>query len=125
MPNYDSSFFDPPAPLAFVTLINPENNLEINDVPMLLDTGADVSLLPQVFVEKLNINLSNSQQATLAGFNDLKSVSYLVKLHLLIEGLTFRGEYYIINQDYGIIGRNILNLLKVQFDGKNLRWDIL
>lgn len=97
MPNYDLSFFDPPAPLAFVTLINPENNLEINDVPMLLDTGADVSLVPQVFVEKLNIDFSISKQTTLAGFNDSKSTSHLVKLHLLIEGLTSRGDYYLIN----------------------------
>ena len=52
MPDYNSDFFNPPAPIAYVTLRNPENNAEVIDVPMLLDTGADATLLPHIFVEK-------------------------------------------------------------------------
>jgi hypothetical protein len=57
MPAYDSSFFTPPAPLARVTLRNPETRAIVVDVPMLLDTGADVTLLPQDSVDQLGINV--------------------------------------------------------------------
>ena len=47
MPAYDSNRFALPAPLALVNLRDPETGAVQTDVPMLLDTGADVSLLPQ------------------------------------------------------------------------------
>lgn len=46
MPRYDTAQFEPPAPLAQVTLRNPDTGTISSDVPMLLDTGADVSLIP-------------------------------------------------------------------------------
>jgi hypothetical protein len=47
MPAYDAARFDPPAPLAQVTLRNLDTGAVWSDVPMLLDSGADVSLVPQ------------------------------------------------------------------------------
>ena len=123
MANYDSARFSPPAPLASVILRNPENGLEEKDVPMLLDTGSDVTLVPRTYAKKLN--LSVSREFELAGFDNRKSFNQTAELHLMFEGKTFRGEYFLIEQDYGIIGRNILNFLHLQFDGMNLRWKIL
>lgn len=125
MANYDFAHFSPPAPLADIILRNPENNLEEKDVPMLLDTGSDVTLVPQIHAAKLIIDLSSSRQFELAGFDNKRSFSQTVNLHIVFEGKTFRGEYFLIEQDYGIIGRNILNLLNIQFDGKNQLWKIL
>ena len=71
------------------------------------------------------MNLSAGQQYELAGFDNKKSFSYAVKLHLIFEEKTFRGEYFLIDQEYGIIGRNVLNFLNLQFDGKNLLWKIM
>jgi hypothetical protein len=53
MPAYDSSQFDPPAPTAQVTLRNLDSSATKSDVPMLLDTGADVTLIPQAAVDTL------------------------------------------------------------------------
>src|SRR5687768_10248381 len=50
---YDDARFDPPAPVALVTVTSQELGVVIHDVPMLLDTGADVSLLPRSHVAKL------------------------------------------------------------------------
>lgn len=125
MNSYNSALFSPPAPVALVTLLNPDNNLEQLNVPMLLDTGADLTLVPQGSVENLRIDLSLSRQFELAGFDNKKSFSRVAILHLIFDGKTFRGEFPVINQNYGVIGRNILNLLKIQFDGQNLRWEIL
>jgi hypothetical protein len=46
MPAYDATLFAPPAPLARVTLRNPVSGAVLPDVPMLLDSGADVTLVP-------------------------------------------------------------------------------
>ncbi len=123
MANYNFARFSPPAPLANVVLQNPENGSEEKEVPMLLDTGSDVTLIPQIYAKRLNLFVS--REFELAGFDNKKSLGQVAKLHLIFEGKTFRGEYFLIEQDYGIIGRNILNFLNIQFDGKNSRWKIL
>lgn len=90
---------------------------------MLLDTGSDVTLVPQIYAKRLK--LSVSREFELIGFDNNKSLNQTAQLHLIFEGKTFRGEYFLIEQDYGIIGRNILNFLNIQFDGKNQFWKIL
>jgi hypothetical protein len=47
MTPYDGVRFDPPAPVALVTVTSEPLGVEVHGVPMLLDTGADVSLLPR------------------------------------------------------------------------------
>lgn len=125
MPEYNDELFFPPAQIAFVTLQNSENTIEISNVPMLLDTGADATLLPQIFVEKLGVKFSEERFFELEGFDKTKSRSRVVQLQMIFERKTFRGEFLTINQNYGIIGRNVLNSLKILFDGQNLQWEIL
>ena len=50
---YDATHFDPPAPVARVTLRAGDSGATASDVPLLLDTGADVPLLPRTIVERL------------------------------------------------------------------------
>lgn len=45
MPAYDSTLFAPPAPVARVNLRSPDSGRVQTDVLMLLDTGADVTLV--------------------------------------------------------------------------------
>ena len=125
MPDYNSDFFNPPAPLAYVNLRNPENSLEIANVPMLLDTGADATLLPRIFVEKIGVVFSATEIYELEGFDKTTSYSAIVSLQMIFEGKSFRGEFLTINQNYSVIGRNVLNSLKILFDGQSLHWKIL
>jgi len=53
MLEYDSKNYDPPAPIAYVTLRNPQNGTVIPNVPLLVDTGADATLLPLSAVSNL------------------------------------------------------------------------
>ncbi len=73
MAKYDSDRFAPPAPLAFIILRNPENGLVETDVPMLLDTGSDVTLVPQIYAKRLK--LSVSREFELVGFDNNKSLN--------------------------------------------------
>ena len=57
MPEYDGENFDPPAPVAFVVLRNPVTGVVLPDVPMLIDTGADATLLPASAVKKIGVEI--------------------------------------------------------------------
>ena len=46
MPAYDSSHYDPPAAVATVTVRPSTGGASVTNVFLLLDTGADVTLLP-------------------------------------------------------------------------------
>jgi predicted aspartyl protease len=123
--DYNSELFDPPAPIAYVTLRNSEKSIEITNVPMLIDTGADATLLPHIFVEKIGVEFSSEEFFELQGFDGNKSQSSLVRLQMIFEGKSFRVEFLTINQNYSIIGRNVLNSITILFDGQSLQWKIL
>jgi hypothetical protein len=53
MPAYDATLFDPPAPVAMVTVRSPTTGVSVDNVAMLIDTGADVTILPRAPVERL------------------------------------------------------------------------
>ena len=57
MPAYDAIRFTPPAPLALVTIRNSATGASASDVPMLLDSGADVSLAPRQAVLPLGVSI--------------------------------------------------------------------
>ncbi len=82
MPAYDATLFSPPTPLARVTLRNPENGAIWSDVPMLLDSGADVTLIPQACVNRLGATIVPDKQYELMGFDGSTSFASVVQLEL-------------------------------------------
>ncbi len=124
MPAYDSALFTPPAPVARVTLRNPNTGVTLADVPMLIDSGADVTLLPQPSVEFLGIVAEANIAYELTGFDGSQSSSQAVRADLLFQGKTFKGEFLLIHQEVGYIGRDILNHLALLLDGPGLNWEI-
>ena len=123
MPTYDTTRFEPPAPLAFVTLRNSNNGVTLPDVPMLLDTGADVTLVPQPTIQLLGLTSAQDKFYELSGFNGGISLAAVVQLDLLFLGRTFRGQFLLIDQEYGILGRNVLNSIALLLDGPHLNWE--
>ncbi len=93
------------------------------DVPMLLDTGADVTLLPGSIMTGLGVALLPGKSFELIGFEGQESRAYAVRAEMIFLGLTFRGQFLIVEQDWGIIGRNVLNAVSLTLDGPNLNWD--
>ena len=82
MSAYDASLFNPPAPLAKVTLRNRDNGNTTSDVPMLLDTGADVTLIPQSSVSQLGLTIDLNEGSELLSFDGRLSVAPAVQLDL-------------------------------------------
>ncbi len=123
MPPYDANLFDPPAPLSSVTLRNPGTNLMSSDVPMLLDTGADVTLIPSAALDQLKIGSVKNKSYQLIGFDGSTSFAPMVQLELIFCRRIFRGQYLLIDQAWGILGRNVLNAVALILDGPNHTWD--
>jgi len=55
MPRYDGLRYDPPAPVAVVKLQSFAADRSIPDVQLLIDTGADITLLPSEAVSRLGV----------------------------------------------------------------------
>lgn len=80
MPAYDAAGFDPPAPVARVTLRNPENGAVVAAVELLIDTGADITLLPRGAVEQTGSMPIGDQQYELLGFDGTRTSAPVVLL---------------------------------------------
>jgi hypothetical protein len=120
---YDATRFAPPAPLAYVTLRNRDSSKTLPNVPMLLDSGADITLIPKSALSQLGLNPDLEATYELAGFDGSISLAAAVQLELLLLGRTFKGQFLVIDQEWGIIGRNIMNSIALLFDGPRLQWE--
>ena len=123
MPTYDAVRFSPPAPIGAIDLRDAASGRIWANVPMLLDTGADVTLLPSACLNHLQIQIDPSQSYELMGFDGTRSTAVAVHLDLIFLGMTFRGRFLMIAQGEGILGRDILNHLNIAFRGPALRWE--
>lgn len=123
MPEYDAENFEPPAPVAYVTLRNPATGVLLSDVPMLIDTGADATLLPSDVVSQLGITAEENLDFEVQVFDGEIKRLKLAKLELYFLGKKFAGEYLLIDRTIGILGRNILNNVRILLDGPRAKWD--
>jgi hypothetical protein len=123
MPEYDADNFDPPAPVAYVTLRNPATGALLSDIPMLIDTGADATLLPSSAVEQLGIKPEDDTDFEVQVFDGEIKWLKLARLELYLLNKKFVGEYLLIDRSMGILGRNILNSVRILLDGPHEKWE--
>jgi len=57
------------------------------------------------------------------GFDGKTSIAHAARLDLLFLGRTFKGRFILTDNEYGILGRNILNHVSILLDGPSLTWD--
>ena len=90
---------------------------------MLIDTGADATLLPSNAVEQLGIATENDSDFEVQVFDGEIKRLKVAKLELYILGKKFAGEYLLIDRPIGILGRNILNNVRILLDGPRGKWN--
>jgi hypothetical protein len=125
MPVYDDSDFNPPAPLAHAMIRIPTSGISVDNVPMLIDSGADVSLIPRAAVAHLMESLDTAAQYELEGFDGSKSLAPAVRIELHFLGKIFRGQFLLVEGRHGVFGRNVLNAISLHLNGPSLTWDEL
>lgn len=123
MPQYDFVHFDPPAPLAEVMLVNPHTGRNLTQVMMLIDTGADVTLLPREVAQRLEIDAIPNAIYQIQGFGGDIQFAESIECQMFFLGKRFKGKFLLIDESIGILGRNILNSLPLIFDGPRQQWD--
>jgi hypothetical protein len=121
MPSYDALRYDPPAPVARVTL-RASSGATVPDVPLLLDTGADVTLLPRDAITRLGVIPDSGVQYELVGFDGKRSATQAVDLDMIFLQKAFRGRYLLIDADQGILGRDVLASVIILLDGPRQEW---
>ena len=117
-----STGFQPPAPVAIVEVRSRDSGASVSNVTMLLDSGADVSFLPRASIANLVDFDQALPQYEVEAFDGTRSAAPALSLELRFLGKSFRGQFLVINQSYGVLGRNILNNLSLVFDGPALAW---
>ena len=114
----------PPAPFVFITLRHPRTEAEVRDIAAQIDTGADRSLVPLAIVEALGLDFAGS--ITIGGVGgtteEMKLYTFLLRVHTLppqvVEVLAHLDEEYVL------IGRDILNSYRLVLDGPALKLEI-
>jgi Aspartyl protease len=124
MPSYDALRYTPPAPVAQVTL-RATSGATVSDVLLLIDTGADTTLLPSDAIRRLGITPDPALQYELLGFDGTRCTTQAVDLDMIFLQKAFRGRYLIIDSDHGILGRDVLASLALILNGPAQEWSQL
>ncbi|HUT90863.1 MAG TPA: retropepsin-like aspartic protease [Thermoguttaceae bacterium] len=122
MPGYDAELFDPPAPMATVALRTLDRQRSVPDVVMLIDSGADVSLVPESSVRRLGLETDEQRGYEVMAFDGSKRVAKSVHCDLIFLGRAYGGVYLVVEGACGILGRDVLNHLSLVLDGPRLNW---
>jgi len=117
---YTYSAGEPPYPVVILEVANPTTDVKI-ELPALVDTGADVSVLPTAKCTFLN--LVRSDLITVVGYDGTESQR---ALHIASVGI--RGgeasketvEVLLLDLPNAIVGRDILNRHRIVLDGPKL-----
>lgn len=125
MSKYDATHFNPPAPIAHVILRNMKSGAQITDVTLLLDTGADITLLPRRAVEQLGVQPLIGQDYQLQAFDGSMTSAQAVELDMIFLKRAYRGEYVLIDDDCGVLGRDVLSSVVLILDGPQQDWSEL
>ncbi len=121
MPKYDADRFHPPAAVAVAHVRDRAGNV-VREVELLIDTGADLTLLPRSALDTLAVEAIPSNRIELEGFEGTRASFDIVEADLLWLGRSFRGRFALIDSVTGILGRDVLNGARLVFDGPAQSW---
>jgi hypothetical protein len=120
MPVYETVGFEPPAPIARA-LVRGSGSQTYRGLPLLIDTGAEASVIPRFVAEAVGADIRPSD--IILRFYDGTETRF-EEAEVAVEFLSyrFRGLFLVADATYGILGRNILNLFVLTLDGPGLTW---
>ncbi len=120
MPAYETEEFVPPAPVARAVVRGPAGQTR-SGVPLLVDTGADVSVVPRRVAEDVAAAIQPSGIA-IRSYDGSEALCDLAELSVEFLRYRFRGIFVVGDAENGVLGRNILNSLLLTLDGPGQVW---
>ncbi|MBS7648071.1 retroviral-like aspartic protease family protein [Candidatus Bathyarchaeota archaeon] len=115
--------YNPPAPSLKVRLTNPTSTHSI-ELEAKLDTGADITVLPQHAISELRLIPAGRLSVTSFDGREERKYTYFVNLQFnsfkfpMIEAISAKRRD-------ALLGRDVLNLIKIILDGKTLSFELL
>ncbi len=88
-----------------------------------MDSRADISALPKTVVDALALPVGDRAYDVMAYDNSVRECLTVGAAVVFMRG-RFKGQYIVLDQDVGVLGRNILNHLVMTLDGPRLEWNV-
>jgi predicted aspartyl protease len=115
---------EPPAPFLTINLSSIHRGEPSATIECLVDTGADISVIPLSLAEKLN--LAPIGVMLVEGFDGEQRQLPLFAIDITLETRRLTGiEVVTYATNHGILGRDVLNRLRLLLDGPDQRVEIL
>ena len=117
-----SNALNPPGLIVPVTILDFEGR-KSNNIRAEIDTGAGITSIPNSLVKSLNLKPFGSVEAR-GPFDDYKVLyTYLISFKFE-DGRIFDTKAIKSRREYTLIGRDIINQLKIIADGPNNYFEI-
>ena len=88
---------------------------------MLIDSGSDATLVPRQIVDALSI-VTTQETLAVELVNGERSALQVVRMQMKWDRYTVNGEFLVTDGDFGIIGRDILNRVRLLLNGPAQTW---
>ena len=122
MPVYDRRFY-PPAPVAAVTVAHPVTGEESGLLRGKLDSGADVTVIPERLVAQLW--MTPKGRVWTRGYGGTYSRRPVYYVRLIVEGFDVPIVRCVAADRADVLlGRNVLNRFIITLDGKSLAFEL-
>jgi predicted aspartyl protease len=117
---YDSHRYRPPAAVfQGIEIANPFNGLMKRCEVAKIDTGADISVIPQELIQSLNLQPSTLVQISNWAGEIHEESGYVVTMRF--DRFVFDNiEVIGCGRSDALVGRDVLNRLRLELDGKSL-----
>lgn len=119
---YDLNF-DPPAPILQATVSNVRNRRLHRTFPALLDTGGDITAIPNYC--KQSLKLYPIKQMYIEGIHGARTPIYVYAVHFTFAELVVpRLEVILTPLEFIVMGRDLLNRFDIHLYGPQLLFEI-